>query len=192
MKNKVLVIDNYDSFTYNLVHYMEDLDFDVTVVRNDEFSMDFVENFDKILISPGPGIPDEAGQTKELIKRFYSTKSIMGVCLGHQAIGEVFGGKLKNLDNVFHGVATEIEIISEDKLFNGIPKKIKVGRYHSWVVEKLNKNLEVLAHDVDWNIMALRHKDHKVWGVQFHPESILTEFGKDILKNWLELQWKRY
>ena len=103
MKNKVLVIDNYDSFTYNLVHYMEDLDFDVTVVRNDEFSMDFVENFDKILISPGPGIPDEAGQTKELIKRFYSKKSIMGVCLGHQAIGEVFGGKLKNLDNVFHG-----------------------------------------------------------------------------------------
>ena len=188
MKNKVLVIDNYDSFTYNLVHYMEDLDFDVTVVRNDEFSMDFVENFDKILISPGPGIPDEAGQTKELIKRFYSKKSIMGVCLGHQAIGEVFGGKLKNLDNVFHGVATEIEIISEDKLFNGIPKKIKVGRYHSWVVEKLNKNLEVLAHDFDGNIMALRHKDHKVWGVQFHPESILTEFGKDILKNWLELQ----
>ena len=188
MKNKVLVIDNYDSFTYNLVHYMEDLDFDVTVVRNDEFSMDFVEKFDKILISPGPGIPDEAGQTKELIKRFYSKKSIMGVCLGHQAIGEVFGGKLKNLDNVFHGVATEIEIISEDKLFNGIPKKIKVGRYHSWVVEKLNKNLEVLAHDVDGNIMALRHKDHKVWGVQFHPESILTEFGKDILKNWLELQ----
>jgi len=188
MKNKVLVIDNYDSFTYNLVHYMEDFDFDVTVVRNDEFSMDFVENFDKILISPGPGIPDEAGQTKELIKRFYSKKSIMGVCLGHQAIGEVFGGKLKNLDNVFHGVATEIEIISEDKLFNGIPKKIKVGRYHSWVVEKLNKNLEVLAHDVDGNIMALRHKDHKVWGVQFHPESILTEFGKDILKNWLELQ----
>ena len=188
MKNKVLVIDNYDSFTYNLVHYMEDLDFDVTVVRNDEFSMDFVENFDKILISPGPGIPDEAGQTKELIKRFYSKKSIMGVCLGHQAIGEVFGGKLENLDNVFHGVATEIEIISEDKLFNGIPKKIKVGRYHSWVVEKLNKNLEVLAHDVDGNIMALRHKDHKVWGVQFHPESILTEFGKDILKNWLELQ----
>ena len=188
MKNKVLVIDNYDSFTYNLVHYMEDLDFDVTVVRNDEFSMDFVENFDKILISPGPGIPDEAGQTKELIKTFYSTKSIMGVCLGHQAIGEVFGGKLKNLDNVFHGISTEIEIISEDKLFNGIPKKIKVGRYHSWVVEKLNKNLEVLAHDVDGNIMALRHKDHKVWGVQFHPESILTEFGKDILKNWLELQ----
>ena len=188
MKNKVLVIDNYDSFTYNLVHYMEDLDFDVTVVRNDEFSMDFVENFNKILISPGPGIPDEAGQTKELIKRFYSTKSIMGVCLGHQAIGEVFGGKLKNLDNVFHGISTEIEIISEDKLFNGIPKKIKVGRYHSWVVEKLNKNLEVLANDVDGNIMALRHKDHKVWGVQFHPESILTEFGKDILKNWLELQ----
>ena len=188
MKNKVLVIDNYDSFTYNLVHYMEDLDFDVTVVRNDEFSMNLVENFDKILISPGPGIPDEAGQTKKLIKRFYSKKSIMGVCLGHQAIGEVFGGKLKNLDNVFHGISTEIEIISEDKLFNGIPKKIKVGRYHSWVVEKLNKNLEVLAHDVDGNIMALRHKDHKVWGVQFHPESILTEFGKDILKNWLELQ----
>ena len=187
MNKKVLVIDNYDSFTYNLVHYMEDLDYEVSVVRNDEFSMDFVEKFDKILISPGPGIPNEAGQTKELIKRFYSTKSIMGVCLGHQAIGEVFGGKLKNLDSVFHGVATDIRIVSEDKVFKNIPKKIKVGRYHSWVVEKLNDNLEVLASDNDGNIMALRHKDYKVWGVQFHPESILTEYGKDILKNWLEL-----
>ena len=187
MNKKVLVIDNYDSFTYNLVHYMEDLDYEVSVVRNDEFSMDFVEKFDKILISPGPGIPDEAGQTKELIKRFSSTKSIMGVCLGHQAIGEVFGGKLKNLDSVFHGVATDIKIVSEDKVFKNIPKKIKVGRYHSWVVEKLNDNLEVLASDNDGNIMALRHKDYKVWGVQFHPESILTEYGKDILKNWLEL-----
>ena len=187
MNKKVLVIDNYVSFTYNLVHYMEDLDYEVSVVRNDEFSMDFVEKFDKILISPGPGIPDEAGQTKELIKRFYSTKSIMGVCLGHQAIGEVFGGKLKNLDSVFHGVATDIKIVSEDKVFKNIPKKIKVGRYHSWVVEKLNDNLEVLASDNDGNIMALRHKDYKVWGVQFHPESILTEYGKDILKNWLEL-----
>ena len=111
----------------------------------------------------------------------------MGVCLGHQAIGEVFGGKLKNLDSVFHGVATDIKIVSEDKIFKNIPKKIKVGRYHSWVVEKLNKNLEVLACDNDGNIMALRHKDYKVWGVQFHPESILTEYGKDILKNWLEL-----
>ena len=187
MNKKVLVIDNYDSFTYNLVHYMEDLDYEVSVVRNDEFSMDFVEKFDKILISPGPGIPDEAGQIKELIKRFCSTKSIMGVCLGHQAIGEVFGGKLKNLDSVFHGVATDIKIVSEDKVFKNIPKKIKVGRYHSWVVEKLNDNLEVLASDNDGNIMALRHKDYKVWGVQFHPESILTEYGKDILKNWLEL-----
>ena len=187
MNKKVLVIDNYDSFTYNLVHYMEDLDYEVSVVRNDEFSMDFVEKFDKILISPGPGIPDEAGQTKELIKRFCSTKSIMGVCLGHQAIGEVFGGKLKNLDSVFHGVATDIKIVSKDKVFKNIPKKIKVGRYHSWVVEKLNDNLEVLASDNDGNIMALRHKDYKVWGVQFHPESILTEYGKDILKNWLEL-----
>ncbi len=187
MNKKVLVIDNYDSFTYNLVHYMEDLDYEVSVVRNDEFSMDFVEKFDKILISPGPGIPNEAGQTKELIKRFYSTKSIMGVCLGHQAIGEVFGGKLKNLDSVFHGVATDIKIVSEDKVFKNIPKKIKVGRYHSWVVEKLNDNLEVLASDNDGNIMALRHKDYKVWGVQFHPESILTEYGMDILKNWLEL-----
>ena len=166
---------------------MEDLDYEVSVVRNDEFSMNFVEKFDKILISPGPGIPEEAGQTKELIKRFYSTKSIMGVCLGHQAIGEVFGGKLKNLDSVFHGVATDIKIVSEDKVFKNIPKKIKVGRYHSWVVEKLNKNLEVLACDNDGNIMALRNKDYKVWGVQFHPESILTEYGKDILKNWLEL-----
>ena len=187
MNKKVLVIDNYDSFTYNFVHYMEDLDYEVSVVRNDEFSMDFVEKFDKILISPGPGIPDEAGQIKELIKRFCSTKSIMGVCLGHQAIGEVFGGKLKNLDSVFHGVATDIKIVSEDKIFKNIPKKIKVGRYHSWVVEKLNDNLEVLASDNDGNIMALRHKDYKVWGVQFHPESILTEYGKDILKNWLEL-----
>lgn len=183
---KIIIIDNYDSFTYNLVHYLEDLGCEVTVRRNDNLSVEFVKKFDKILISPGPGIPDEAGMTKEIIEKFYDKKSILGVCLGHQAIGEVFGGKLINLKDVFHGVSTEIEITSDDQLFKKIPKKLKVGRYHSWIVKDLGKNLIPLAFDDNKNVMALKVKNHNVWGVQFHPESILTEKGKDILKNWIE------
>ena len=183
---KIIVIDNYDSFTYNLVHYLEDLDCEVTVKRNDNINLKYVEKFDKILISPGPGIPDEAGMTKKIIQEFYDKKSILGVCLGHQAIGEVFGGKLLNLKEVFHGVSTEIEIVANDPLFEKIPNKFKVGRYHSWIVKDLNDSLVPLAYDDNKNIMALKHKDHDVWGVQFHPESILTEHGKTILKNWIK------
>ena len=183
---KIIVIDNYDSFTYNLVHYLEDLDCEVTVKRNDNLNLKYVEEFDKILISPGPGIPDEAGMTKKIIEEFYDKKSILGVCLGHQAIGEVFGGKLLNLKEVFHGVSTEIEIVANDPLFEKIPNKFKVGRYHSWIVKDLNNSLVPLAYDDNKNVMALKHKDHDVWGVQFHPESILTEHGKTILKNWIK------
>ena len=183
---RIIVIDNYDSFTYNLVHYLEDLDCNVTVKRNDDLTLDFINDFDKILISPGPGIPDEAGLTKEIIKVFYDKKSILGVCLGHQAICEVFGGKLHNLKDVFHGVSTEIEIISNDQLFKNIPKKLNVGRYHSWIVKDLSKNLIPLAYDGNKNVMAVKLKNYNVWGVQFHPESILTEMGKEILKNWIE------
>ena len=183
---KIIVIDNYDSFTYNLVHYLEDLDCEVTVKRNDNINLKYVEKFDKILISPGPGIPDEAGMTKKIIEEFYDKKSILGVCLGHQAIGEVFGGKLLNLKEVFHGVSTEIEIVANDPLFKKIPNKFKVGRYHSWIVKDLNDSLIPLAYDDNKNVMALKHKDHDVWGVQFHPESILTEHGKTILKNWIK------
>lgn len=182
----IIVIDNYDSFTYNLVHYLEDLDCKVTVKRNDNIVLESINNYDKILISPGPGIPDEAGMTKKIIEEFYDKKSILGVCLGHQAIGEVFGGKLINLKDVFHGVSTEIEITSDDQLFKKIPKKLKVGRYHSWIVKDLGKNLIPLAFDDNKNVMALKVRNHNVWGVQFHPESILTERGKDILKNWIE------
>lgn len=185
---KVLVIDNYDSFTYNLVHYLEALDCEVTVYRNDEFDLDEVVIFDKILLSPGPGIPDEAGLLKPLIQEYASSKSILGICLGQQAIGEVFGGKLTNLDKVYHGVATNIKVLADDEiLFQALPKKIQVGRYHSWVVDsKLPDVLEATSVDENGQIMSLRHKTLDVRGVQFHPESILTPEGKQMLKNWVE------
>lgn len=184
---KILVIDNYDSFTYNLVHYLEDLDCDVTVKRNDQLTLDEVEPFDKILLSPGPGIPDEAGLLKDIIKTYANTKSIFGVCLGQQAIGEVFGGTLENLDTVYHGVATTIEVCVDDEpIFNGLPKTMEVGRYHSWVVmQQLPEVLEATSYDENGQIMSLRHKTLDVKGVQFHPESVLTPFGKDLLKNWI-------
>ena len=184
---KVLVIDNYDSFTYNLVHYLEDLDCDVTVVRNDKLTLDDVEPFDKIVLSPGPGIPDEAGLLKAIIERFAPTKSILGVCLGQQAIGEVFGGTLINLDNVYHGVATKVTITVDDEpLFKGLGKEIEVGRYHSWVVNpNLPDVLEATSVDENGQIMSLRHKVYDVKGVQYHPESVLTPHGKQILKNWI-------
>ena len=184
---KVLVIDNYDSFTYNLVHFLEDLGCDVTVKRNDQLSLKDVEPFDKIVLSPGPGIPDEAGLLKEIIKKYSPTKSILGVCLGQQAIGEVFGGKITNLDNVYHGVATNIDITVDDEpMFKGLDKTIEVGRYHSWVVNAdLPDALEATSYDINGQVMSLRHKKFDVKGVQFHPESVLTPMGKKMLENWV-------
>lgn len=186
MKN-ILVIDNYDSFTYNLVHYLEDLNCQVTVVRNDQLQLEDVEPFEKIVLSPGPGIPDEAGLLKPIIKTYASTKSILGVCLGMQAIGEVFGATLENLDIVYHGVQTKVHITSKDEiLFKGLPPTIEVGRYHSWVVKgELPTCLEITSVDENQQIMALRHKEFDIKGVQFHPESVLTPDGKTMLKNWI-------
>lgn len=183
---KILVIDNYDSFTYNLVHYLEDLDCEVIVKRNDQLTLEEVDAYDKIVLSPGPGIPDEAGLLKEIIEKYAMTKSIFGVCLGQQAIAEVFGGSLINLDEVYHGIATRIKIIEEDILFKGMPEEIEVGRYHSWVVDpNVPEVLQVTSLDENGQVMSLRHKHYDVCAVQFHPESVLTPQGKKILKNWL-------
>lgn len=184
---KVLVIDNYDSFTYNLVHYLEDLDCEVTVKRNDKLTLEEVEPFHKIVLSPGPGIPDEAGLLKDIIKTYAPSKSILGVCLGQQAIGEVFGGTLINLDEVYHGVATNVDItVNDEPLFNNMDKSIEVGRYHSWVVDaNLPPNLEATSYDENGQVMSLRHKEFDVKGVQYHPESVLTPNGKQILENWI-------
>ncbi len=185
---KILVIDNYDSFTYNLVHYLEDLNCEVTVYRNDEFDIDEIAIFDKILLSPGPGIPDEAGLLKAVIAKYAPTKSILGVCLGQQAIGEVFGGTLSNLDKVYHGVATMVKTSVDDELlFEGLGNEFEVGRYHSWVVDaNLPDVLEATSYDENGQVMSLRHKTFDVRGVQFHPESVLTPNGKKILENWLK------
>ncbi|MGQ7944554.1 anthranilate synthase component II [Flavobacterium sp. WC2509] len=184
---KILVIDNYDSFTYNLVHYLEDLDCEVTVYRNDEFDIDEISGFDKILLSPGPGIPDEAGLLKAVIAKYAPTKSIFGVCLGQQAIGEVFGGTLSNLDKVYHGVATLVKSVVDDELlFEGLGNEFEVGRYHSWVVNTdLPDVLEATSFDENGQVMSLRHKTFDVRGVQFHPESVLTPNGKKMLENWV-------
>ncbi len=184
---KVLVIDNYDSFTYNLVHYLEDLNCDVTVLRNDKLTLNDVEPFEKIVLSPGPGIPSEAGLLKAIIKTYASSKSILGVCLGQQAIGEVFGGTLINLNEVYHGVATQVTITADDEsLFKNMNKNIEVGRYHSWVVDaNLPECLEATSFDENGQVMSLRHRDFDVKGVQYHPESVLTPNGKQILENWL-------
>tara|TARA_R100001369_G_scaffold21881_1_gene39681 strand:+ start:56694 stop:57269 length:576 start_codon:yes stop_codon:yes gene_type:complete len=184
---KILVIDNYDSFVYNLVHYLEELDCQVTVVRNNEVDLDSIEKYDKILLSPGPGIPDEAGLLKEIIIRYAPTKSILGVCLGQQAIGEVFGGKLINLDSVFHGVSTKINVsVENESLFKHIDNELMVGRYHSWVVDpNLPGVLEATSFDENGQVMSLRHREFDVKGVQFHPESVLTPMGKQIMKNWI-------
>jgi len=184
---KILVIDNYDSFTYNLVHYLEDLGCKVTVKRNDQLSLEEVEAYDKIVLSPGPGIPDEAGLLKEIIKQYAPTKSILGVCLGQQAISEVFGGKIINLKEVYHGVATNVVLTVDDEpMFDGLEKNFEVGRYHSWVVDtNLPDDLEATSFDENGQIMSLRHKKYDVKGVQYHPESVLTPNGKKILENWL-------
>lgn len=192
---KILVFDNYDSFTYNLVHLVEKiLHQKVDVYRNDEIPLEKVKGYDKIILSPGPGIPEEAGLLLPLIKEYASSKSILGVCLGHQAIGQAFGGKLVNLSTVYHGVATEIEVGSGESgvmsgLFEGLPDKFEVGRYHSWVVsdENFPEELEITARDENNYIMALQHKDYDVQGVQFHPESVLTPKGEMIMRNWLNV-----
>ena len=184
---KILVIDNYDSFTYNLVHYLEDLDCGVSVIRNDQLVLDDVKDFEKILLSPGPGIPDEAALLKEIIATYSSTKSIFGVCLGQQAIAEVFGGSIINLDQVYHGIASTITITKPSFLFDGLPKKIEVGRYHSWVVNpNLPAELEVTSVDENGHIMSLQHTIYNICAVQFHPESVLTPDGKKILENWVD------
>jgi anthranilate synthase component 2 len=184
---KIVVIDNYDSFTYNLVHYLEDLGATVTVFRNDEFEVKELEVFDKIVLSPGPGIPDEAGLLKEVIKTYAKTKSILGICLGMQAIGEVFGGTLTNLEKVYHGVASKITVIENDTIFNNLPNEIEVGRYHSWVISNNNfpQNLIITSLDENKRIMSIKHSVYDLRGVQFHPESILTPEGKKILENWI-------
>jgi anthranilate synthase component 2 len=188
---KILVFDNYDSFTYNLVHLVENITHEkVDVYRNDEISLEEVNAYDKIILSPGPGIPSEAGLLLPLIKQYAATKSILGVCLGHQAIGEAFGGTLTNLSKVYHGVATPIKIINTgSQILNGLPQTIEVGRYHSWIIseESFPAELEVTARDDNGYIMALQHKTYDVQGVQFHPESVLTPDGEIILRNWLKL-----
>jgi len=187
---KILVFDNYDSFTYNLVHLVEKIMHDkVDVYRNDQIDLEKIKEYDKIILSPGPGIPSEAGLLLPLIKTYASSKSILGVCLGHQAIGEAFGGELHNLSTVFHGVATPVDIISsEAPLFRGLDKSIVVGRYHSWVISDDNwpAELEVTARDSNGYIMALQHKTFDLQGVQFHPESVLTPGGEKIMRNWLK------
>jgi anthranilate synthase component 2 len=184
----VLVIDNYDSFTYNLVHYLQDLGCEVTVKRNDKLTLEEAGKFDKILLSPGPGIPDEAGLLKSIIKEYGSSKSILGICLGQQAIAEVYGGSIENLNKVYHGVSTSIKRINQDDvLYKDIPTELEVGRYHSWVVSKeLPKVLISTSIDENGEIMSLRHVEHDVRAVQYHPESILTPEGKKMLKNWVE------
>jgi anthranilate synthase component 2 len=186
---KILLFDNYDSFTYNLLHLVEQFDgVEVEVFRNDEIKIDEVRRFDKIILSPGPGLPDEAGILKEVIKEYSSSKNILGVCLGMQAIGEVFGGKLFNLEKVQHGVANTTTVIDESEvLFKNIPSSFKTGRYHSWMVSKENLPdcFKITSIDEQGNIMSLKHKTFDVRGVQFHPESILTEFGKEMMENWI-------
>ncbi|MDR0844393.1 MAG: aminodeoxychorismate/anthranilate synthase component II [Tannerella sp.] len=184
---KVLLFDNYDSFTYNLRHILLELGVRVDVFRNDRITLDAVEKYDKIVLSPGPGIPSEAGLLLPLIERYAPAKSILGVCLGEQAIGEVFGAKLLNLTNVHHGVCSDIRVIAKDPLFDGLEPGFRAGRYHSWVVSKEDfpDCLEVTAVDEEGMIMALRHRTYDVKGIQFHPESVLTPYGKNIIENWL-------
>ena len=183
---KVFVIDNYDSFTYNLVHYLEELNCNVTVKRNDKFHLDELEDYPMILLSPGPGIPDESGLLKAAIRRFAPTKKILGVCLGQQAIGEVFGAELINLDKVYHGIATMVKITRKDILFKNLPDSFEIGRYHSWVVATpLPKDLIATSFDEQGQLMSLCHEKYDVRAVQYHPESILTPNGKKILENWI-------
>jgi anthranilate synthase component 2 len=188
-KVKILVFDNYDSFTYNLVHAVKKLGYtNIEVHRNDQITLEEIEKFDKIILSPGPGVPSESGILLDVIRTYAPTKSILGVCLGEQAIAEAFGGTLINLTDVHHGVSSQVNVLAEDVLFNGLAKQLEVGRYHSWAAEKstLPECLTITAVDNEGMIMALQHKNYDVRGVQFHPESVLTPTGEQMLKNWLE------
>jgi anthranilate synthase component 2 len=185
---KILVLDNYDSFTYNLVHYIEDITgVSVDVFRNNMIAIGEVEKYEYIILSPGPGLPKDAGIMPELLKRYSSSKKILGICLGHQAIVESEGGSLYNLDKVYHGIATNVRVDTKHKMFKGLNENLAVGRYHSWAVKKedLPTSLEVIAEDENKVIMGVQHKKHEVTGVQFHPESILTPEGKAMIKRWL-------
>ena len=184
---KTVIIDNYDSFTYNLAHLVKELGAEVDVLRNDKFELEELEKYDKIILSPGPGIPEEAGLLLEVIRTYAGRKPILGVCLGEQAIGECFGAELENLPEVFHGICTPVRVIAEEKMFSGLGESFDVGRYHSWVVSRKNlpECLTVTAEDAAGRIMALSHKSYDVRGLQFHPESILTPMGKMMMANWL-------
>ena len=185
---KIALIDNYDSFTYNLFQYLEEEGAEVEVMRNDKFQLEDLKPYDKLVLSPGPGIPAEAGLLEAVIREYAPQKPILGVCLGEQAIGEVFGAGLTNLPKVFHGVQTLVTVVADDYLFSGLPKSFPVGRYHSWVVEKSgfpNAELEITAESPEGNIMALRHRRYDVHGIQFHPESVLTPDGRTIIHNFL-------
>ncbi len=185
---KTVIIDNYDSFTYNLAHLVKELGAEVSVVRNDQFRLSELKPFDKIILSPGPGIPTEAGLLMDVIDAYAPVKPILGVCLGHQAIGEYFGGKLTNLSQVFHGIASTISITAPDYIYKELPAQVQVGRYHSWVVdnEGLPDCLEVTSVSEEGQIMSLRHKQYDVRGIQYHPESVLTPEGRKIIANWLK------
>jgi anthranilate synthase component II len=191
---KILVLDNYDSFTFNLVHILRSfgLSNDLEIYRNDKIHLDQVDNYDCILLSPGPGLPRDAGIMPKLIEQYGSRKSILGVCLGHQAIGETYGARLYNLKEVYHGVVTNIIVTGSDFLFNDIPSKFKMCRYHSWAVsnENLPQELVLTSMDEDGCIMSIKHRDYNLHGVQFHPESIMSEYGKKMIHNWLELSGK--
>jgi len=191
---KILILDNYDSFTYNLVHYVEaNSNYEVDVFRNDKITLEEVDEYQTIILSPGPGLPKDAGILKAIIEEYASSKKILGVCLGMQAIGEVFGGTLVNLDQVFHGVATPIQVLEkEDALFNYLPETFNVGRYHSWVIAEDNfpKELQITSVEENGQVMSLKHKEYSVYGVQFHPESILTEHGKEMITNFLNVPHK--
>jgi len=184
---RIVIIDNYDSFTYNLSHLVKELGAEVSVFRNDKFQMQQLDAFDKIILSPGPGIPSEAGFLLDAIRNYAGRKPILGVCLGHQAIGEVFGAKLKNLNSVFHGIATPATIIQDDYIFDHLPQTLEVGRYHSWIVSKdaLPDCLEITSESDEGYIMSLRHKQFDIRGIQYHPESVLTPQGRQIINNWL-------
>lgn len=185
---KILVLDNYDSFTYNLVYILRELGYDPDVIRNDKITVEAVGQYDKILLSPGPGIPSEAGILQELVREYAPTKAIMGVCLGHQGIGEVFGASLENLGDVLHGVAHQAHVLDRDEyLFDGLPDELTVGRYHSWSVVRssIPTDLKITAEDEGGRVMGLRHVRYDVRGVQFHPESVLTVGGVKMMENWV-------
>lgn len=185
---KTVIIDNYDSFTYNLAHLVKELGAEVDVLRNDKFELEELEKYDKIILSPGPGIPEEAGLLLEVIRTYAGRKPILGVCLGEQAIGQAFGGKLTNLSEVFHGIQTNVKIKNKDYIFSGLPTEIPVGRYHSWVVDTdgFPEELVITAISSEGQIIALKHREYDVHGIQFHPESVLTPDGKQIVGNWLK------